>query len=282
MRTLVNCVVTLVGFACLALPSTGSAQARQRSIDEFVTAQGTYCGGPLPTFRDCMVEWPVGNLIAFQKYVDGYRRFVRVDFPGLVDRYLASAGRTPFGTTWSGSITERPLQDGTAIVSVRLLTQNAPAWVRYNAWIDNGDGRWGPGDSLSASSKWAWGANAAKLAAGADPSLVDAEFKLVFVNPSMGAPMPDLYQFLFDPRYVGKRLYISITAHGAGTLAANAAELGLGAPGDPADLLLHQVGLLEVYANLPDAADPGNFGGIFNNGGWPAELLEIKPISGAR
>lgn len=275
MNQIVRTVISCLAAASVVVPSAGSAQARQRPISDFVEAQGTYCGGPLAGFPGCKVEGPVGNLIAFQKYVDGYRRFVRVDFPGLLDRYLASQGRPTVGTTWSGGITERPLDDGTAMVSVTLHTQNAPAWVRYNAWIDDGDGRWGPGDSLGPS-RWAWGANAAQLAAGAAPSLVDVEFKLVFISPAMGAPMPDLYRFMFDPPYVGKRLYLSITARGTGLLAADAAALGLGEPGDPADLLLHQVGLLETYANLPDAADPGNDSGIFNNAGWPAELLELK------
>lgn len=258
----------------------GAAAARQRPIEEFVDAQGTYCGGPLVGFPDCKAEGPIGNLVAWQKYVDGYRRFVRVDFPALTDRYLVSQGMPALGTTYYGNITERPLPDGTAQVSVRLHTRNAPAWLRYNVWNDNDqNGAWSSGDTLGATF-WAWGANAAQLAAGAAPALVDVEFKIVFVNPAMGAAMPDLYQFYFDPVYVGKRLYLSITARGAGELAAGAAALGLGAPGDPADLLLHQVGLLEVYANLPEeAGQPGNDGGIFNNAGWPVELLEVKPLA---
>ncbi len=274
-----SAALVLAAAAPAALADTARA-ARQRPIEEFVEAQGTYCGGPLINSPGCKAEGPIGNLLGWQKYVDGYRRFLRVDFPALTDRYLASEGMPAVGTSYDGSITERPLPDGTAQVSVRLHTRSAPAWLRYNVWNDNDqNGVWSAGDTLGATF-WAWGANAAQLAAGAAPALVDVEFKIVFVNPAMGAPMPDLYRFYFDPVYVGQRLYLSITATGTGELAAGAAALGLGAPGDPADLLLHQVGLLEVYANLPDeAGQPGSSGGIFNNGGWPVELLEVKPLA---
>jgi hypothetical protein len=279
-RWIASSAALVLAAAAPAVRADDSAAARQRPIEEFVDAQGTYCGGPLVNYPGCKAEGPIGNLIAFQKYVAGYRRFVRVDFPALTDRYLASEGLPTLGTTYYGSITEQPLPDGTAHVSVRLHTQNAPAWLRYNVWNDNDqNGVWSAGDTLGATF-WAWGANAAQLATGSAPSLLDVEFKIVFINPAMGAPMPDLFQFYFDPVYVGKRLYLSITAKGAGELAADAAALGLGEPGDPADLRLHQVGLPEVYANLPEeAGQPGHTGGIFNNAGWPVELLEVKPLA---
>ncbi len=277
-----NVVVKWLACAALLLGALAgralAAPTSQRPIEDFVNAQGTYCIPP-QYYPTCNVEPPIGNLVAWQRWIDGYRRFARVDFVGLVDRYLEANGMPTFGTSIMGSITERPLPDGTAQVSVRLHATHAPAWVTYRKWIDlNGDGV-GTGNELSGPTLKAWGNGAAALAAGAAPSLGDVEFKIVFINPSMGAPMPDLYRFYFDPVYAAAKLYMSIAAQGIGELGGDAATIGLGDPGAPADLLIHQVGLLEVFASLPETAgQPGMHEGIFNNGGWPVELLEIKPI----
>lgn len=279
----VNWMLALAAAAALVAPASGAAQARQRSIDEFVNAQGRV---PIPGPPGGLTEPPIGNILAWMKWIrsedcattPGLRRAAKVDFAGLADRYLASKGLPTLGTTYDGSITERPV-DGGAIVSVRLHTRNAPAWVRDNPWLDaNCDGYNSAGDKIGATS-WLFGSNAAQLAAGGTPALVDVEFHLVFLSPAMGAPMPDLVQFSIDPVYLNKRIYVSIAAHGVGELAAGAALAGLGEPGDPAELVLKQVGLLETYADLPDAAEqPQGHPGIWSNGGWPAEVLNVRPI----
>jgi hypothetical protein len=283
MKTAVKTCITCAALLLLAVPSSGlAAPTRQRPIEDFVAKQGTYCVQLAPGAPCFLAEGPIGNILAFMKWTDGYRRFARVDYAALVDRYLEAHGLPTWGTTYDGSITERPLPDGRAEVSVRLHTRNTPGWVTYRTWNDaNGDGV-GTGSELSGPTLKAWGHTASELASGAYPALVNVEFHLVFVNIAMGAPMPDMTQFSFDPAYIGTRLYTSITASGAGELAADAATLGLGAPGAPADLVLHQVGLFEVWGELPDAAEkPAGHEGIWNNSGWPTEVLELKPFGDA-
>lgn len=286
MRRLLHTWMMRAGLLFLSATTIAlGAEARQRPIEEFVDAQGRVA---IPGPPGGLTEPPIGNILAWMKWLPsddcattpGLRRAAKVDFAALADRYLASKGLPTFGTSYDGSITERPVEGG-AIVSVRLHTRNAPAWVRENPWMDaNCDGFYSTGDSIGATA-WVFGSNAAQLAAGASPSLVDAEFHLVFFSPAMGAPMPDLVQFSIDPVYLNKRIYISIAAHGDGLLAAGAPLAGLGEPGDPAALVIRQVGLLETYANLPDAADqPQGHEGIWSNAGYPAEVVEIKPIGG--
>ncbi len=262
-----------------AAAAVSANAARQRPIADFVQKQGTYCVQLSPGAPCFVADAPVGNILGWQKWTGGYRRFAKVDYAGLVDRYLAANELATLGTTFDGSITERPLADGTAEVTVRLHTSLAPAWVTYRAWTDaNGDGV-GTSSELSGPTLKAWGKLQNELVAGAPAALVDSDFHLVFISPSMGAPMPDMTQFSIDAAYIGKRLYVAITAHGVGALAVDAAALGLGEPGDLANLVLHQVGLLDVYSDMPDAAaKPAGHPGIWNNGGWPTEVLELKPV----
>lgn len=250
------------GAAAAATAAASASAAVQRPIEDFVARQGTYCvlmGG-----TECVLfEPPVANILGWIKIKDGVRRYARVDFAGLADRYLGGA----LGTTFAGGITERPLPDGRAEVTVRLHTRNALAWVWGRAVLPGG---FGPNHRL-------WGHTATEVAAGAAPALVDSDFTVVFLSPAMGAPMPDLTQFSFDATYAGARVREAIVTHGLGELTADAEALGVG-PAGPAELVVHQLGLFEVYANVAEDRDPlPNDGGIWN-GGWPVELLNLVPV----
>lgn len=284
-RWLIAAVPLLVAVPSLSL----AGQPRHRPIEEFVQAQGTFCYRPTPLASCFLAEGPVGNIVGWMTYEDGFRRFARVDFAGLVDRYRLANGLPAVGTTFEGSITERPLKDGRAEVTVVLHTRNAPAWIRFNPWTDrNGDGL-GTSDEVSAPSAWVWGRRAAELAAGAEPTLVEAEYTLVFVNPAMGHPMPDLLQFSFDPTYQDqpgdlKRLSTSIVAWGVGELNADAATVGLGSAGEPLALWLAQVGLFsfrERLSGLPEQVPPW-LDRFLRNGGWLVEVLDLQPVGFGR
>ncbi|MFT3917457.1 MAG: hypothetical protein QM704_26240 [Anaeromyxobacteraceae bacterium] len=289
----------LVLLSLLAVPAIAfagphggrSGKVGHRPIEEFVQAQGTYCYRTAPDAACFLAEPPVGNVIGWAEFEDGYRRFVRVDFAGLVDRYLAANGLPVWGTRFKGSITERPLKDGRAEVTVVLHTRNAPAWLRYNPWNDaNGDGL-GTSNEVTAPSAWVWGPRAADLATGAEAALVDLEYTVVFVSPRMGAPMPDLLQFSFDPVYMDapgdlKRLSTSIVAWGVGELRPDAGAVGLGTAGEPMALWVNQVGLFRLRERLaedPAHVPPGPMWERFmKNGGWLVEQVELEPVGFGR
>jgi len=292
MRTSITKRMVGLALLALAIPSLAlAARPVHRPIEEFTNAQGTYCYQPTPGAACFAAEPPLGNIVAWSTFQDGYRRFARVDFAGLVDRYLRANGLPVVGTAISGTIVERPLKDGRAEVTVVLHVKRAPAWVRFNPWNDlNGDGL-GTSNEVTAPSTWVWGARAAELAAGAAPTLVDAEYTLVFINPSMGAPMPDLLQFSFDPVYMDapgdlKRLSVSIAAWGVGELRPEAVQIGLGDAGEPRALDVVQVGLFELREALAERLDrlppvPG-IDRFMTNGGWLVEIVELEPVGFGR
>lgn len=253
----------------LAVPAVGLAGppvepvVNQRPIEEFVAAQGTFCVVMGSNPACVLFEPPVGNILGWISIQDGVRYFAKIDFAGLADRYLGGV----LGTTFEGSITERLMPDGRAEVSVRLHTRNALAWVSGRTPTPTGS--WGPAFPLL-------GHPAQQVEAGADPALADCEFRFVFVNPAMGAPMPDLTQFSFDPAYVGQRLFESISAQARGLTPDHA----------PAALVLHMTGLMETYQQIlerrverygEDWVAPTTHG-IWTDAGWPGGVLEIKPV----
>jgi hypothetical protein len=260
-----SCRLAALSIIVLAgLPGTAGAAppaaeaARQRPIMDFVSQQGTYCvrlGGPSCT----LFEPPVGNILGWIEIRDGARYLARVDYAGLADAYLGGA----LGTTFEGTITERPLPDGTAEVSVRLHTRNALAWVSRR--LPNEAGGWGP-------SVLVFGHPGQQVAAGAEPALADLLFQLVFINTAPGAPLPDMTQFSFDPAYLGTRIFEAIHARASGELA----------DGTPAELRIQQVGLLGVYQGLLDHHDeagwePPTTNGIWSDAGWPVGDVELRP-----
>jgi len=235
----------------------------QRPIEEFVAAQGTYCV-VMGTNPACVLfEPPAGNVLGWISIQDGVRYFAKVDFAGLADRYLGGV----LGTTFEGSITERRMPDGRAEVSVRLHTRDALAWVSGRTQTPAGS--WGPAFPL-------FGHPAHQVEAGADAAFADCEFRFVFVNPAMGAPMPDLTQFSFDPAYIGQRLFESISARARGLTPDHA----------PAALVLHMTGLMETYQQIVERRverygedwEAPSTHGIWTDAGWPGGVLEIKPI----
>jgi hypothetical protein len=116
----------------------------QRPIEDFVNAQGTFCipcGAPGTTcINGCgLFIPPVANFVGWDTLQEvppqqGNVQPVRcasVDYAGLANAKIEelSGGTISFGTTTSGTVTERALADGRAEVSARLHTTNALTWV---------------------------------------------------------------------------------------------------------------------------------------------------------
>ena len=239
-----TCLIAVTGLllAIAAPPAMAQERATQRPIEDWIEQQGTYCfpdgsGGCL------LFVPPIENFFGFTD--PGSERAASVDYAGLANDWIeeASGGSTSFGTTFSGSITERPLSDGRAEVNVRLRTDNALAWV-----VDGFD--FATGDLL-------FGNRAPDVLAGDEPALVSSHLTLRFINTAPGAPLPDLIQLLVED-FEALR-FIGFEANGEGPLADD---------GGRGKLQVVQRGLF-MTSSQSAVADS-----------FPVEKILLKPVGG--
>lgn len=219
-RSVVAIMGVSLGFIVLA--TMAQARTTKRPISDFVDNQGTFCiddgmGGcflfvpPVANFLgwDTLQEVPPqqGNVQPV--------RCASVDYAGLANAKIEelSGGTISFGTTTSGTVTERPLADGRAEVSVRLHTNNALIWVASGGDNNTCD---------FATDPLLFGHRVPDVLAGADAALGESFLQVKFVNTAPGAPLPDLEQLIFAPE-PGQEFpsFISFTARADGTLQGN-------------------------------------------------------------
>jgi hypothetical protein len=143
----------------------------QRPIGDFVNAQGTEAGFSPYDY--------VGWLSVADKQPS---RLALVDYAGVTDKALGLG----LGTTFRGSITERPLADGRAEVVITLQTQNALTWVADLGGVD-------PNESHCIPCQVLFGATGTDVKDEATPALGDSFLQLVLKNTAIGAPLPDLF-----------------------------------------------------------------------------------------
>ena len=256
-----NCVLVggmvLIASTVVITNSATAAGANQRPIEDFVSAQGTFC----LSFATCDADPPcflfvppVENFIGLNDPVSLLA--ASIDYAGLADAWIsAQPNGVSFGTEFRGSITEKSLRDGTDSVEVhvRLRTTNALAWV-IECEIDS-EGNigcdFGGADVI-------FGNRAPEVFAGQDMALGDSFLRLKFVSHlGFGAPMPDLLQLLFcgggeDYEFPSLLQFVS-TAQGTR------------ADGTAATLIVTQVGMF---------ANPG--GGAAADG-FPVENVVLVP-----
>lgn len=123
-----------------------------------------------------------------------------VDYAGLADYWAGGA----FGTTFAGQVIERPLEDGRALVLVRLRTKNALTWI-VNLFDFTGD--------------LLFGYRAPDVVEeGAEPALGSADFKVKFINTALGADLPDLLQLKFFPEEDQELISENFTNQAKGSL----------------------------------------------------------------
>jgi hypothetical protein len=194
----------IVALGVCAVSAPAFAQTTHRPIAEFVAAQGTFC---VPDGAGGCVVFvpPVANFVGFTDTVND--RAISVDYAGLANDALGGA----LGTTFSGTVSERPLKDGRALIHVNLHTSNALAWVI-------------PFDPASTENQFGnnpllFGARVPDVQAGAAPSLADSVFTIEFVSPAPGLPLPDLEQLLFAPETGQELRSVVFEATANGTFA---------------------------------------------------------------
>jgi hypothetical protein len=223
-------------------------QAVQRPIEDWVAAQGTFC-------------WPdgMGGCFLFVPPVENFQGWsdpakgicAAFDYAGLADEWITSAsgGTVSFGTTVSGSVTERPLADGRAEIHVRLHTRNAMTFA-----VD--------GCNDFSSDPLLFGHRADEILAGSEAALGNVYFDLKYISPTPGAPFPDLLRLLYFPEDGEELLMTSIYVSASGPLGA---AYGV-ADGTPGSLTCVQTGLYMT-----------NFMGATGDA-FPAESINLRVV----
>jgi len=154
------------------------AQGNQRPLSDFLNAQGaSMCFTPPAPDQ---LGWTIGT-DKTNGSADPHEtppRFALIDYTGGEAKYLKGLG-IDLGTTFSGSVQERRLADGHALVAVDLQTHNALGWALQNPVDVNAD-------------PLAFGARVADVVAGKMPALGESHFHVEFTNSAPGAPLPDL------------------------------------------------------------------------------------------
>lgn len=238
-------IAASVGGLGLLPAHRATAATVQRPLSDFLNAQGTQSFpplfGPLPVF--------------FFFTPGGGNPGAWIDYAGLAAPFLAGLGLS-LGTSVSGSVTERPLADGRAEVTVLLHTVNALAWVQDLA---SGAPLFGslPGEIAAAPVRSA-------LAVG------ESSAQFVFDNTAPGAPLPDLIAALIfgQPPPGFQALTQSFRGRATGPLRP-----AFGVPqGTPGELVVSQTGLLATAG----IANPNSRVAL---DGFPAELVDLHRIA---
>jgi hypothetical protein len=226
--------------------------AVQRPISDFLDAQGTTMifNTPVPD----QIGWSNNPSLSKSSSPPPFR-FALFDYAGLANEYLISQGHASLDTTTDGTVTERPLANGRAEVSVILHTTNALAWASDPTVDPN-------------TSPTLFGNRAAVVLNGATPALGDSVLQVKFNNTAPGAPLPDLVNaFVLGHALTGQELtFLAFRGTATGPLHALA---GLGPEGTPGLCLVVQTGLLMKSFN--SNSRPGK-------DAFPAELVELRPI----
>ena len=186
--------------------NSNNNSARTRPIHDFLSTQTN-------GFPSLAAAWgdPVSGRLAW------------VDYAGVTNQQIVASGGASLGTTADGTVVERPLDDGTAEVTVLVHTTNAFVYV-----------------TDFPSPNPLFGNTPADVAAGAQAGVGKCLLHVVFINSAPGAPLPDLLQAFST---AGGVRFVAMTSTAAGPLNAN-----FGVPtGTPGLFQMTQTGVLQSH-----------------------------------
>lgn len=250
----------LIAFTGASYSSVKAVQTMQRPLSDFINAQGTTM---------CFTPPAPAQLGASSDLDKSPVRFALVDYTGLTAKYLFNNFGIALGTSVTGTVNERPLSDGRALVTVNLHTKDALAWaINFD-----------PTGSSSQfnSNPLLFGYRAQDLIANPAlrPALADVHFRVVFTIPAPGTPLPDLVCLNQGPDCPnvapcpqGFELdFLSVEASATGPLHALA---GLGPEGTTGRLVVTQTGLIKP-------AIKNGFKGALSDA-FPAESVDLHRL----
>jgi hypothetical protein len=188
--------------------TTASAGTVERSFDEWLAAQGTFCvpdgsGGCFLFFP------PLPNMLGWEDNDSG--TCALVDYAGLANQYIKqqSGGAIDLGTTVTGTVKERALNDGRSEITVRLQFTNALAFAVAGCDITSGP--------------LIFGYRTQEVLAGATPSLANGSIVFKYTTPLPGSPQggyhpQDLIEVVFFPQVGQDLAYVNFNADADGHL----------------------------------------------------------------
>jgi len=250
-----------------ALEERLTPSATTRPISDFLLAQGTTS---VFNFGATGMPDEVAWATATDTVLAGNGRWARVDYTGKDAAFLG----LNLGTTTSGTVSQRPLADGRAEVTVNLTTHNAFVWAtQLLPDFSNGS--------------VLFGYTPTQLQANPNlrPPLADSHLQLVAIIPTPGSPLPDIVNdFILGNAPPGEQLIsVSFRATATGTTPS----------GQAATLVVSETGVLgrtpnlirdggftaevvdvQVHGNSPAAA--------LHSGGGSAKTLAVAPLSHAQ
>ena len=277
--------IAVLVFVAVAPLTAQVTATTTRPISDFLSAQGTFClprtvfGLPIPpacyTYPPfTFTLLPSAYQSAPQNTSPGIPAFViwsqklptqpcvSVDYAGLENEFLQEFYNVSLGTTTDGTITERPLANGTAEVTVLLHTQNALTFVVEGSTVGC--------DFENLDNKVLFGYPPADIGSTQNPSmasLADSFLKVVFTNNAPGAPLPDMEQLFFAPLPGEELRFVSFHVQATGSLRA---PFGV-ADGTPGRAEVAQTGLLFPFTE----AAPNSRVGL---DAFPAEHIDLMIV----
>jgi len=227
--------------------TSGGSQAlsTQLPLSDFLSAQGS-TSDFFPPFPD-YIAW-TNN--------DPQTLFAAIDYTGSAGAYLAGHGGPVIATQVTGSVSERPLDDGRAEVTVNVFTKNALTWAVGL-----------PGDIAADPPLFGYRQTDLLADPSLKPALSNSEFHVTFTNTAPGAPLPDLVNaFILGNATAGQTLTtLSFRSTGTGPLRA---AFGV-ADGTPGRCEVSNSGILHTSSAQGALAD-----------GFPAEVVNLGKVGG--
>jgi hypothetical protein len=215
--------------------------------EQSISMQGTAAtlakGGPV-------VQRPISDFLSTQvtgtAWYNGDNPLYRylVDFAGVFPRNNG----LDLPPTIEGTITERPLSDGTAEVTVDIRSHNALTWIdKY------------------ATHEVVFGEHPLAVKAHATPTLGYVHLRWDFINSEPRAPIPDFHA----PNVPTKSVKMEANAFGPLKAAA-----GMGPDGTPGHGWTNQVGVFQKFLyDLPLEGQPGT------DHGYTAQFVKLEAVS---
>lgn len=189
---------------------------------------------------------PPGVKTPASSYVGG--NSASCDYAGLANEWLIENGYPDLGTSFSGSVTTRPLSDGRILVHVELHTANALTFGMRITAPDFGD---------FATDPLIFGARAQDVLAGATPGIGHCHAS--FAWKQSPGPLLDFNHPFGDPGF--EFVSLSFRGNAKGPLTALA---GYGPDGTPGHLIISQTGIFRTTF-MGATADA-----------FPAEFVEVR------
>lgn len=249
-------------FGCSQVSGAGGGAASQRPISDFVSPQGTFCQDILGDGSCYLFVAPAPNFLGWTNDTDTNNDgvqdkpllFAGVDYAGLANGYFGNL----LGTTLEGSVTEVPMADGRAHVSVLLRARQANGWVIALDLAGDVLGQIADGPTL-------FGHRPEDVALGAGAALGDSFLNVDFINTAPGAPLPDLLQLSAAPLAGQELKTLRFLWRAAGPLTA---LYGV-SEGTPGRCTIQQNGVLV----------PGSSNHLVGGDGFPAEFINLTATS---